>query len=1734
MSKAKKFGAFAGVFTPSILTILGVIMYLRLGWVVGEAGLMGAIAIILIAHVISVTTGLSISSISTDKKIKGGGIYYILSRSLGLPMGGAIGITIFVGTALSIALYLVGFAENFLGIESISDALGLENSIQGVRIVGTMAIIFLVIIAFISTSLAIKTQYIVLSAIALSLVSIVIGLFTNTGITPASPNFAAAPQALPFEAIFAIFFPAVTGFTAGVAMSGDLGDPRKSIPRGTLWAIAVGLVVYLGLALLFGYFVKRDILLTDYNFLLRVATWAPFVVAGIWGATLSSALGGILGAPRILQAVSRDRILPRIFGKGFGASNEPRNALILTFVIAETGILIGELDVIARIVSMFYIAAYGFINLAYALERWASPDFRPSFRIPKWIGVVGFIACFGVMFKLDTVAMVLAILIMFGIYFFLTKKELQVDFGDVWQSVWSSIVRSSLHRISRTSPDEKNWQPNIILFSGGTRARPHLIDFGKHLAGRQGFLSNFDLVQADDKQLILPRHRQTIYDDQQSERKGIFTRQHVCSDIYEGIRTIAGTYGFSGIEPNTVMMGWARQSENPSKFLETINYLKALDMNILMMDYDKEQGFGKYNQIDIWWRTTEHNGNLALILLKFLWLSNEWRNAKARILIVNPVNDQKEVILRNTRNILDNMRIQAEVKVINNQIEQRSFYDIVQVESVNSDLIFMGLPDISSGTEQTFVEETNKLCQDIGTVILLKASTNFKKLRIGIKRYLLSTIDRLENKVQEQEVRAIPISDIRFPEKAGVARQVKLLYGDLMQISNYFDTQFLTKLFGYHESLINDVEEAVNKSFANIREKTLSGNSSDKQKTISKFESNLLFRFRKLVSDFEKEIFEIQRARLRESITYYFNEIDKVILSSPKFIRVELNEDDLDMRKTEKFQQKLFKLKHRIRRNLNPSSKTSYRLKYRLILLNYLQMRSGKLLFEMLDKWGIATLRNVIKGRQLIFDVAVGLFELEKKLPQGLVDKALIDEKHDEITRKIEGLRKINNDSHQNISRQMISGTGEIIKKLAQELNQVNANRAIRKNLSDQQSRKNIRQFILSIPQKWERNQILHFNSVLLELGLLAFITKLRIIFTDVADETRSVFDEYILGRQLGIREQLSRQAEKLAEDPDYKFSTESIGELEHREVVQSYFNQIIETTFRKIKLATSVLPDLIEVMEEESLNNFNNTQFRQVKSISISVAQLMDFLLQGEFVEPLQQSLSDLPKRLDNLNASTNETIRNIAFGIDQESEKRQDDQVPSEIVVDILEKQIEVLDGEIEKTQDMKNHIVLLFQERMNTFEDKLSYHSFIKSAVNLKQYIRDIESRKRWNFLQSRREKTRNYIQHQLNQFWYRQSIGVLVSKRLREDSGSEQFRVSEALTLLEKVSIRPDIESSLPFFYKQLFLRKQYHLNEFWVGRDKELREAEKAIQRYLSGLMGGILVIGDHNEGKTFFSQYFVNKFYRSASIYQITAPYGGSIDTRLFKDALESTLEISGSYYRIFNSIPDNSVLIIDDLSLWWEKSANGAAVMLQIMELIDKYSQRCLFVLNLNKFSFELMNKMHHIENYFLNIIELQPFNSEDLQKVILARHSSTSFQLRLARRMNDNLRPWNYARLFSKYYTFSEGNVGVALNSWLANISDVRGNILFIEYPRIPDLAVLDHLKPDWYLLILQLILHKRANLKKLSRICQENIQDLKGIIDILRRSGIIEEKNPGIYELNGFLYPHIKSKLIEKDMI
>lgn len=1716
MAQAKKFGAFGGVFTPSILTILGVIMYMRLGWVVGEAGLIMALGIIVISHVISVSTGLSISSIATDKKIKGGGIYYILSRSLGLPMGGAIGIALGIGLAISISLYLIGFAESFLSIQWIRDFLGLEQDINGYRIIGTAAIIILMIIAFISTSLAIKTQYYILAAIALSLVSIFTGFAINTDFAPDAVLLNSSRDGVPLEIIFGVFFPAVTGFTVGVAMSGDLKDPKKSIPPGTMIAIGMGFIIYVGLAIALAYSVNRELLISDPNYLMKVAWFSPFVIAGIWGATLSSALGGILGGPRIFQALSGDKITPKVLGKGYGASNEPRNALILIFLIAEAGILIGELNLIARIVSMFFLASYGFINLSFFLESWASTDFRPYFKINRYIGLVGFIACFAVMYELDKGSMFASLVIMLLIYFFLRHKQIRNDYGDVWQSVWSSIIRFALHKMDKDNIEERNWRPNIMLFSGGTTKRPYLIEFGKALVGKHGMLSNFDLIEKTDAKTLFPIQKKTVPPD--LEKTGVFVRQQYVRDIYDGIETIARTYGFSGIEPNTVILGWGRQTSNPKRFVQLINSLNELDLNILLLDFDKERKFGNYKKIDIWWKSDGRQGILPLILSKFIGSSYEWRNVSFRLLIVNPVIEDSERLKNNALNILDNLRINAEIKVINNQIEQKSFYDILLNESGSSDLIFIGMPDIKEDDSVEFIEKTNKLLLNIGTVALVKACANFKHANVGLPS---DEFGQTNKKIQAIIPERDKIPEITYPEKQNLAKEVLALYTSEAEFIEKFCNNYISKIFQKFKSIEDSIEELINVSFEKIEKDVLRSTKLSNNAVLNIINAEFLVKSIRLINEKKDEIVSFQQNLLQEAIDYFINNQDNIIGRSPERIKINLDANDLSFIKSDKSNIKIFKLRKKAFRSGKKIRRgIGYQIKFKKLINNQLQPDARKTLFEFEKQLGVFSLQYILEINKLIYTFNNSLLNVLKK-SQNINTKEIIESEKQKINDFIQELLNFRSDSQRSLHADLILSTTGIIQNISNDTSKIPANTFIKS--INKKSLIQLDEKIKEAPSGFSNNLKLSLDKTEFEIRILLLKNRLKNIFSEANAEISKTINENVIDF-----------LEKLKSGITHAEPLKSISPPGEEDTYTLIIDKIVETTLRNARNNINKLPANMHFISDASLGEFKEVQFENVVTIKVSTLRLIDFLIQENLLDPMRKLSSKLSFQLDKIITETNDIVRLIKLAEKKEEEPENQETNATDDYDNFIRTQKDKIESLIKKTRDLLNETNTNINEQISTTNEKLSLYNILKYSGNIKQYIQKREVKRKIASINQVYKKVKSFYQKQTEKFWYKQSDAILFAKKIQEEKTDNVIHLNDFLELKDKVSPDPKVLNKLPFYYTQLFIQKHYYQDEFWFGRHNLLLKAEKAIKWYQRGHHGGILISGDHNSGKTFLAQHIVSIYLQNQQLYTLNPPSGGSIEPNVFKKSFQNVTGISGSYRTIFSQIPEHSVIIIDDLELWWEKSENGIKVIHEIINLIKTYSNKFLFIITANKQSLEVINEIVEIDQYILSIIECTPFNSQALKEIILFRHQSSGMKLQLEGSKRMNIISSKYASLFSKYFNYSNGNIGIALYSWIANINSFQNETIFIKIPILPDLNVLNSLDHESFIYLMQFILHKQLTINKLQRITLEKREDVLEKISFLKRIGLINELPNKVYEINKYLYIHIYNKIKEKEML
>jgi amino acid transporter len=707
-------GAFGGVYTPSILTILGVIMYLRFGWVVGNAGWLGALAIVTLSTAITFLTALSVSAIATDRVVRGGGAYYMISRSLGIETGGAVGIPLYFAQAISVALYTIGFAE------SVSQTFPLLNQ----KAVALVTTILVAVLAIKSAQLAIRAQYFIMAAIVVSLLS----FFFGGAIEQTDIEMWGAADRLsePFWTVFAVFFPAVTGIMAGVNMSGDLRDPARAIPIGTLAAVGTGYLIYMILPLVLAGRADATTLIEDPLIMQRMALWGPPILLGVWGATLSSALGSILGAPRVLQALARDGVLPRwmrVLGTGSGPNDEPRVGTFVTLGVAVAAVTLGDLNLIAPVLSMFFLTTYLVLNVSAGIEGFlASPSFRPTFRVHWSLSLLGAIGCLAVMFLINPVATIVAALVVLGIYLWLERRELQSTWGDVRRGIWMELVQAGILRLG-DAPDTRNWRPHILVFSGAPMRRWPLIDMAAALTHNRGLITVSSVLPSGSRDVAQQAAMETKLRDY-LDRRGVngLVRLVTAPNPFEGAQRLVEAYGLGPLVPNTILLGDSQQSDRRHDYCQMLAMLHRAKRSIAILRDDPDRGFGRRAQIDVWWGGLQANGGLMLLLAYLLRTSGGWRGANIDLKLVVPDETAATAARPNLEAIVQQLRLGAVARVIVSH--GRPFPEILHESSQNADLVFLGMAQPSENFT-SYYERLQEMATGLPTTMFVLAAPDF-------------------------------------------------------------------------------------------------------------------------------------------------------------------------------------------------------------------------------------------------------------------------------------------------------------------------------------------------------------------------------------------------------------------------------------------------------------------------------------------------------------------------------------------------------------------------------------------------------------------------------------------------------------------------------------------------------------------------------------------------------------------------------------------------------------------------------------------------------------------------------------------------------------------------------------------------------------------------------------------------------------------------------------------------
>jgi amino acid transporter len=668
-TKKAGFGT-APVFFTAISTILGAILFLRFGTAVGDIGFIGTILVIFVGHMVTIPTALAISEIATNQRVEGGGEYFIISRSFGLNIGATIGIALYLSQAISVAFYIIAFTEAFDPFFTWAtpwwqDLTNKPDAAFPKQFISVPAVIGLSVLMFTKgANIGVKALYVVVAILTLSLVMF---FMSDTGFTPDPSTGIFSLQIgnlnANFFTVFAIIFPAFTGMTAGVGLSGDLRNPGKSIPLGTTIATISGMIIYCFIAWKLANSANRDELATNEFIMRNIMIGGAFVFPlGLAASTLSSALGSIMVAPRTLQALGIDGSLPikplnRIVSRGRGKTNDPYIATFLTSIIALIVVFNGDVNGVARIISMFFMVTYGAICLISFLYHFgADPSYRPIFKSRWYVSLIGFIFCVWLMFKLDPTYAIIAICTMMVLY--LIISYLHKDRGGM-QSIFKGAMFQLSRRmqvfIQKKEKEEKNekWRPSVVCVSKTSFDRDKAMRLLEWIAAKYGFGTYIHLIEdyfskaANQKSTEIHERLMEISD----EDSNVYIDTLISPSFTSAIAQTVQLPGISGMPNNMILFEFDKERKDGlPQIVENVSLAKAADLDVGVLGSTNRKINFKHG-IHVWIRSTDFENSNLMILLSYIILGHhDWRKGKITIFEIAPTGkgDEHKLKLINT------------------------------------------------------------------------------------------------------------------------------------------------------------------------------------------------------------------------------------------------------------------------------------------------------------------------------------------------------------------------------------------------------------------------------------------------------------------------------------------------------------------------------------------------------------------------------------------------------------------------------------------------------------------------------------------------------------------------------------------------------------------------------------------------------------------------------------------------------------------------------------------------------------------------------------------------------------------------------------------------------------------------------------------------------------------------------------------------------------------------------
>jgi len=656
--------------------------------------------------------------------------------------------------------------------------------------------------------------------------------------------------------------------------------------------------------------------------------------------------------------------------------------------------------------------------------------------------------------------------------------------------------------------------------------------------------------------------------------------------------------------------------------------------------------------------------------------------------------------------------------------------------------------------------------------------------------------------------------------------------------------------------------------------------------------------------------------------------------------------------------------------------------------------------------------------------------------------------------------------------------------------------------------------------ESWH-NQILHqVNKIYIDILLQSYKSRIKDKINELNLNISQQLDIRFIKELKGFRSKLEKFGLLSGKIPELLLSISSFEEsITLLQDFTQFGNEILQLS--------ETLPENMTIAS--SLNIVESTDSNE-EMLDIPLRKITSFYIESRFIGPTHDKLEQEAESLKNSIFIIHDLLSLTRFSLENIPDDLQNkEELIKPLITDACQKILE----EEKKILQVKESISELIESGLEEVFDKLSSYKISATVSEYSWFIREHQSKKIKKTFTSYLNLLILSARHLTASILYSRSDLILLSKNIMGSSkqSSENQKIIE---LIESVSPKSKVIDKLPQFYKNLFSGRSSISEDFWIRRTKDEEAFNTGVRRHDSGNKGGILVAGERNSGKTAFCLYMCKEAFKQEKVHHLFPVYAGSAQTSDFIIELIKVTNTSGSAEEIMESLPMGTVIVIHDLELWWDRSIEGWEVIKLLISLINTYSHKILFIVNMNPYSLSVMNKMVNIQDVFISVVTLSPFDSREIQETIIRRHRSSGLQFVLHKSEEEELSGIQIARLFNKYFNFSEGNPGNALKAWLVNIVSVTEKKIYIKYPHVPDTKILIVLDEVWKVLLLHMILQKRLSFEKINKIFFLDDVKSKRIINSMLRSGLIEEKRENLFIVNPLIEPHLIKVFKNEELI